>query len=183
MRATDQGTGNEGPWAETEIASARRASQRRGCWGWVLRSKSEPDEQGGRGIQAGRGGGAEAGAGTCPVCAWLMSVLLHSWGLNHDLRIPQSQGRVSGGGGRVQSIVCCRGSLWGRVEGRLEGTDLQAERSSVHRATRGAQAEDQGGAGGQNEPQVSSGEAAGSVGLTWKCLSCRIRLLQNSQLS
>lgn len=115
MRATDQGTGNEGPWAETEIASARRASQRRGCWGWVLRSKSEPDEQGGRGIQAGRGGGAEAGAGTCPVCAWLMSVLLHSWGLNHDLRIPQSQGRVSGGVGGCSQLCAAEdrsGAEW-----------------------------------------------------------------------
>ena len=31
---------------------------------------------------------------------------------------------------------------------------------------------------GEDEAQVSSGEAARPVSFTWKCLSCRIQLLQ-----
>ena len=34
------------------------------------------------------------------------------------------------------------------------------------------------GPSGEDEAQVSSGEAARPVGFTWKCLSCRIQLLQ-----
>ena len=64
--------------------------------------------------------------------------------------------------GGTQLALCCRGPLWGRAEGVLEGTGLRAERLSVHRAeARGAPLGDQRGPSDQDRPRSAQEKQPG----------------------
>ena len=71
------------------------------------------------------------------MCSRLMSMPLCGWCRAKELE-PGLKDTVELGKdvlqGGTQSALRCRGPLWGRVEGALEGTSLMAERLSVHRA-------------------------------------------------
>lgn len=68
------------------------------------------------------------------------------------------------------------------MEDGLEGKGLRAERLSVLRAGAwvgdGVSQRTKEEPSGEDGPQISSGEASRPRGFTWKCLSCRKRLLQ-----
>lgn len=165
MGETDQGLSNEGPWAETEIASARRASQRRGCWGWVIKSKNVPEHARLTGSETHLGMREQEQAlvwhvpGSC-LCVCVAEAGLRS--LDRDLRMSRSLGRTSIGEGCRVSVVLQRVTLG--QSGGQPGRDRLAGREVVHarsQGTRGTQPEDQERPSGHDGPQVSLEQQSG----------------------
>ena len=119
---------------------------------WRL-SKSWPGWQGGKGIQAEGKALQKRGGGFSLHGVFLANVRYSAWlvkGQGVWIMIQGRHGAWEGfPAGGTWSILCCGGSLQGRVEVRLERRCLRAERLSVHRAGAwrgGSQPEDQGGA-------------------------------------